>query len=144
MDKSRQQRVVVGVDGSECAQEALAWALRYAADVGGHVTAVTAWHYAPLTSASGGVAPHTPDPRIAAESQLAAAIEKAEVDASQIDREVVHGHPAGVLIDRSRDADLLVVGHRGHGGFSEMLLGSVSTHCVHHAQCPVVVVRTQA
>ena len=55
--------------------------------------------------------------------------------------QVVYGPAASVLIDNSKDADLLVVGTRGHGGFTGMLLGSVSMHCVHHAACPVVIVR---
>jgi nucleotide-binding universal stress UspA family protein len=46
-----------------------------------------------------------------------------------------------VLIDEADGADLLVVGSRGHGGFTEALLGSVSQHCVHHARCPVVIIR---
>src|SRR4051794_34629250 len=50
-------------------------------------------------------------------------------------------NPAKVLIERSKEADLLVVGYRGHGGFVGMLLGSVSQHLVGHAECPVVVVR---
>ena len=54
---------------------------------------------------------------------------------------VEQGNPAEVLIKRSKEADLLVVGSRGHGGFSGMLLGSVSHHLVAHAECPVVVVR---
>ena len=51
------------------------------------------------------------------------------------------GSPARVLLDASQGAELLVVGSRGHGGFTEALLGSVSQHCVHHATCPVVVIR---
>ena len=55
----------------------------------------------------------------------------------------VEGNAAQVLLDASDGADLLVVGSRGHGGFTEALLGSVSQHCVHHAHCPVVVIRGQ-
>jgi nucleotide-binding universal stress UspA family protein len=53
----------------------------------------------------------------------------------------VQGHPAQVLLDASARAELLVIGSRGHGGFVEALLGSVGQHCVHHATCPVVVIR---
>jgi nucleotide-binding universal stress UspA family protein len=54
---------------------------------------------------------------------------------------VVEGIAAQMLLDASAGADLLVVGSRGHGGFVEALLGSVGQHCVHHAKCPVVVIR---
>ncbi|MEU3985934.1 universal stress protein [Streptomyces sp. NPDC026672] len=55
--------------------------------------------------------------------------------------QVVEGHPAAALTEAAKDAELLVVGSRGHGAFTGMLLGSVSHHCVHHATCPVLVVR---
>lgn len=57
-------------------------------------------------------------------------------------RPILEGHPAQVLIEATRDADLLVVGSHGHGAFAGMLLGSVSQHRVQHAHCPVVVVRS--
>jgi nucleotide-binding universal stress UspA family protein len=59
----------------------------------------------------------------------------------EIRTHVVRGQPAEVLLNAAKDADLLVVGSRGRGGFKGLLLGSVSTQCVHHASCPVVVVR---
>jgi len=62
-------------------------------------------------------------------------------DHARIAEVVREGDPAQVLIDQADGADLLVVGSRGHGGFAEALLGSVSQHCVHHARCPVVILR---
>jgi len=56
---------------------------------------------------------------------------------------VAQGNAAQVLLDATQGADLLVVGCRGHSGFTGALLGSVSMHCVHHAHCPVVVIRGQ-
>ena len=58
-----------------------------------------------------------------------------------VDRRVVNGHPARVLVDASKDADLLVIGSRGHGEFVGMLIGSVGIHCAAHAHCPVLVHR---
>jgi nucleotide-binding universal stress UspA family protein len=61
-----------------------------------------------------------------------------------VDVRLQQGHPAQILIEQARGASLLVVGSRGHGAFTGMLLGSVSQHCVTHAPCPVVVVRPSA
>ena len=78
-----------------------------------------------------------------AEKVLADAISAAASAGSDVPvrARVAEGIPAQVLLDACEGAGLLVVGSRGHGGFAEALLGSVSQHCVHHAQCPVVVIR---
>jgi nucleotide-binding universal stress UspA family protein len=65
-------------------------------------------------------------------------------DNVEIERHIVEGVPAAVLVEESRGADLLVVGSRGRGGFAGLLLGSVSQQCAHHAHCPVVIVRASS
>jgi nucleotide-binding universal stress UspA family protein len=61
----------------------------------------------------------------------------------EVERVAELGYPPKVLVERSKSADLMVVGSRGRGGFAGTLLGSVSLHCVTHAGCPVVVVRAK-
>lgn len=134
-------RIVVGVDGSEPSKAALRWATRQAVLTGGVVEAVTAWQY-PAWYGAGPIAAGF-DFADNATKILTQAID----DAFGSDRpvgirpRVVYGHPASVLLDAAHGADLLVVGNRGHGGFTEALLGSVSQHVVQHAECPVVVIR---
>jgi len=146
-NQSKTERVVVGVDGSAASESALSWAAHYAMAVGGTIRAVLAWHYpAAVGRAPVGVAPPgvTAGVEQSRHEILDKAIEAALVDPASmaIERKIAYGHPAQVLIDESNDADLLVVGHRGHGGFTDMLVGSVSTHCVTHSHCPVTVVRS--
>ena len=139
------RRIVVGVDGSPSAGEALRWAVAQAQLTGDGVEAVIAWH---LPLMAGGYA--WPPVGVLASTDfgalagrvLASAITAAVPDASvPVTHVVAEGNPAQVLLDASAGADLLVVGSRGHGGFAEALLGSVSQHCVHYAQCPVVIIR---
>jgi nucleotide-binding universal stress UspA family protein len=135
--------IVVGVDGSPESVGALAWAARYGRACGGQIRALLAWHYpSAVGPAPPGVAPKSITDEVRAEmsEHLANAIAVAAPDA-QVEPQIGYGHPAQVLVDASREADLLVVGSRGHGAFTGMLVGSVSLHCVHHAFCPVVVVR---
>lgn len=140
------QLVVVGVDGSEESAAALKWAAAYAAATGARLRAVLAWHYpAAVGPAPVGVAPAavSDDVRASMAEALAKAI-AAAAPGADVEQQIGYGHPAEVLIGQSQEADLLVVGHRGHGKFTGMLVGSVSVHCVTHAHCPVVVVRTDA
>ncbi|MFE2432599.1 universal stress protein [Streptomyces sp. NPDC059373] len=134
-------RIVVGVDGSTSSEEALRWALRQARLLGGTVDAVIAWEF---PAAYGFAAlPVDTDVEAAAGAVLAEAVAKVAKDEPGVEiRESVSvGNAARALLDTARGAELLVVGNRGRGGFTEALLGSVSQHCVHHATCPVVVVR---
>jgi nucleotide-binding universal stress UspA family protein len=139
------QVVVVGIDGSPESVAALSWAGRYAAATGATVRAVRIWHF----PTAAGMPPQGKAPVEVTEeieehmrADLTDAIAKANLAPSvPVEIRTAYGHPAQVLIEESRRASLLVVGHRGHGGFTEMLTGSVAMHCVSHAACPVVVVR---
>jgi nucleotide-binding universal stress UspA family protein len=137
-------RIVVGVDGSPSSVQALRWALEQARLTGAPVCAVSAWAL-PASPTWLAVEEDADYWEEGARTVLDDAIKDATGDAEAlpVQREVVGGHPAKVLIDASTDAGLLVVGSRGHGGFTGLLLGSVSQHVVAHASCPVVVVHTE-
>lgn len=140
------RRIVVGVDGSPSSVAALRWAISEAELTGDTVEAVIAWQYS-VASGGYGWAPMTVetgiDLRAIAEKALTEAVDKAAGPDCQvtIERRVVEGYAPTVLVDASADADLLVVGSRGHGTFTDALIGSVSQNCAHHAKCPVVIVR---
>jgi nucleotide-binding universal stress UspA family protein len=140
-------QVVVGVDGSTESVAALKWAASYATATGGQVRAVMAWHY---PSAAGpapvGVAPESisDEVRHHMAETVSKAVADAELDSELVQVQVAYGHPAEVLVDRSAEADMLVVGSRGHSTFTAMLVGSVSLNCVTHAACPVPVVRSRS
>jgi nucleotide-binding universal stress UspA family protein len=138
-------RIVAGVDGSPASEAALNWAIDQARLTGASVDAVIAWHY-PAPMAGFGTAPigiYDPSPfRELAERTVAGAISRAGPDGDvKVRAQVAEGNAASVLLAAAQDADLLVVGSRGRGGFTGLLLGSVSQHCVHYATCPVVVIR---
>lgn len=142
----KKYRIVAGVDGSQPSVEALRWAVHQAELTGGTVDAVIAWQY-PVSAIGLGWAPAPgldgSDFAELAAKTLSDAVEEAgagsDVAVHQI---VLDGNPAQVLLDTAAGADLLVVGSRGHGGFTDALIGSVSQRCVHHAHCPVVVVHS--
>jgi nucleotide-binding universal stress UspA family protein len=135
-------RIVVGVDGSQSSLRALSWAARQAELTGATVEVITTWEW---PTSFGWAVSYTDgwDPRSDAEKVLDQAVKpvrQAHPDIP-IRSAVVEGHPAPVLVDASKGAELLVVGSRGHGEFAGMLLGSVSEHCVTNAHCPVLVHR---
>ena len=144
MEPEAGRRIVVGVDGSAPAKAALAWAVRQAQLTGAAVEAIIAWEY-PATY--GYSMPAAPEINYNFEEVAAEVVANAIAEACgqgepvKINSRVVEGNAAQALLDASAGAELLVVGSRGHGGFVEALLGSVGQHCVHHATCPVVVIR---
>jgi nucleotide-binding universal stress UspA family protein len=135
--------VVVGVDGSEESVAALRWAGEYAATVGATLRAILAWHYpAAVGPAPVGVAPQVISEEV--RQNMAATLAQAVATANPgvpVDQAIAYGHPVQVLVEASKEADLLVVGRRCHAAITGMLVGSVSIHCVTHAHCPVVVVQ---
>jgi nucleotide-binding universal stress UspA family protein len=141
------QVVVVGVDGSKESISALRWARRYAEATGATLRAVRAWHYpAGYGPAPVGKAPDLVSDEVKEQMKGELDTDIAQVfpeppPAGKVEARPAYGHPAEVLIDESRQASLLVVGHRGRSAFASTLLGSVSIHCVIGALCPVVVVR---
>jgi nucleotide-binding universal stress UspA family protein len=142
------RRILVGADGSEGSRRALAWAVDEAALHGAKVQAVEVWR----DPCGGDMSlefdmEHFREDRQVllgqAEERLASAA--AEAAARHPGLEVVPvllqgDDPARILCERSADADLLVVGSRGHGGFARLLLGSVSTTCAYHSKCPVAII----
>jgi nucleotide-binding universal stress UspA family protein len=143
----RGPRIVVGVDFSTGARAALLFALQDAARRGVPVEAVTAYRPPDYWMDFYALATYQPDqPRAVAIDRLRTFVAEVVPDGPQPPPDVrVHagmGVAADVLIFESHGADLLVVGSRGHGGFTSMLLGSVSMQCAMHASCPVTVVHS--
>jgi nucleotide-binding universal stress UspA family protein len=141
---SGQATIVVGVDGSDYSKDALRWAARQAELTGAAVDAITAWELPAFSGWAPADAEDLDFPRFA-EQTLAQTVDEVfgPDRPTWLRTRVVAGHAAQVLVDASAGADLLVVGSRGHGGFADALLGSVSTYCVHHAHCPVLVIRSR-
>ena len=138
--------ILVGHDGSECAQHALRWAGELARRSGLDLHVLRAWS---MTSAprpaswSPGYVPPMDDWAGAVYEELNKHVTAARLDPSvRVTCHVVHRSPAKGLIETAAGADLLVVGARGRGGFGGLLLGSVSDQVVHHAPCPVTVIRS--
>ncbi|MGY3316924.1 universal stress protein [Arthrobacter sp. TE12232] len=141
-EASDTRTIIVGVDGSEPSVEALRQAQRLAVPLSATVVALACWDYPPVYD--GYVAVGIDDFDVRAGEILAEAVAKAfGPDApANVETRLVQGHPRHVLIEESKTADMLVLGRRGHGGFGGLLLGSVSSACVAHAHCPVLIVHS--
>jgi nucleotide-binding universal stress UspA family protein len=137
-------RVVVGVDGSSGAQSALRWAIDEARHHHAELIVVHVWQVPYLGSP---YVPATPPDLALLEEEARQRLERmvADEDTSgvEVERRLVCGSASQTLIDLTTDADLVVVGARGHGGFVGLLLGSVSDQVARHAHCPVVIVPTE-
>jgi len=137
-------KIVAAVDGSASSMVALRWAIGQAELTDGSVEAVIAWQYPHATGGLGWTAiPISGDAdyeELAAKTLAEAVAHISPPPAVPVHETVVEGNPAQVIIAAANDADMLVVGKRGHGSFTDALIGSVSINCLHHATCPVVVV----
>jgi nucleotide-binding universal stress UspA family protein len=135
--------IVVGVDGSAGSDQAVRFAASEAAAHGATLRLVSAWEIPTSVLASGGVGV---DMYGSFEAEAREILRDAAALVAELDRTValqertVEGHAGNVLIKEADDADLVVLGRRGHGGLSEFLLGSVSHQVADHAKCPVVIV----
>ncbi|MET4225739.1 universal stress protein [Oerskovia enterophila] len=140
---TRAEIVLVGVDGSEPSLHALDWAAAYARQVGWPLHVVCSYSLPSFTAASldGGYAA-LDDTAIqeGAKAVLAEATQRAEAAGVRTTAAIATGDAAGVLVELSKDYSLVVVGTRGRGGFTERLLGTVSSALPAHSRCPTVVV----
>jgi nucleotide-binding universal stress UspA family protein len=132
-------RIVVGIDGSESSLDALRQGVRIAKALRASVEAVTSWRFGGYASVAGDFidsAQH--DAQVILRNASAAVLgPKIPNWFTSTARE---GYPERVLIEASKGAEMLVLGSRGHGGVSGVLLGSVSAKCAERASCPVLVV----
>ena len=144
--------IVVGVDASEAAQAALRFAAEEAKLRGAGLLAIHAWMYVPAPVAGdpglmampeGDVPGVLEAERESAERVLEQALQEAFPDGPSVELEsrLVEDDPTDALVAAAAQADLVVVGSRGRGDIASALLGSVSSHVVQHAPCPVVVVK---
>ncbi len=143
MSQQRQEvrPIVVGVDGSILSIAALRWAVEQARRTGADIHAVTGWEvpatiFIVPTYTEGDYAR---DARLVLDRAVAEVLE--EAPDVRIEKHLIQKRPALALTAAAEDAQLLVIGSHGRGELPGMHLGSVASYCVHHAPCPVVVVR---
>lgn len=135
-------RIAVGVDGSECGDDALLWAAAEAERCGAELLLVHGWTY-PYQPPRNGSTEARDDMKLDAMRMLEACSRRVKdlFPVLRVHSIISEQSPAKAIIDAGKEADLLVVGSRGHGGFAALLLGSVSRTVLQHSSVPVVVVR---
>jgi nucleotide-binding universal stress UspA family protein len=143
------ERLVVGLDGSPESLAALRWAIIEGRHRRADVEVVTCW-YPPLVAEASGYQisflttdEYSASARRALDAALAAIasdVDEAAAEGRSVTGRLLEGAPGPTLLTESKNATMVVVGRRGRGGLSRLLLGSVSRHVVDHAECPVVVV----
>ncbi len=136
-------RIVVGVDGSDEARRGLVWACSEAQAHAATVHVVHVWHY-PYGIVPAATTATRKELRAtfkrSAEEVLAKEAATARQTGAEVSSVLLEGSPADQLVRTAQPDDLLVVGSHGRGGFTGLLLGSVSQQCAHHARCPIVIV----
>lgn len=147
MDDTTRKPLLVGVDDSDCAREALRFAARLARDLALPLEVVTAWSMLTVPTPARddpGVVPPLAAWQERADELLARLVSEVLGDDAGLELRLtaVHGRPVTVLLEAAQGASHLVVGSRGRGGFAGLLLGSTSEQLVRHAPCPVTVVRS--
>jgi nucleotide-binding universal stress UspA family protein len=140
MNGSEMRSIVVGVDGSPDADHALNWAIEEAKRRSAPMLLVHGVEIGAAAASPYGSGLVLEQLEEVGRDVLDKALAYVRAQGVHAEGRMEVGSSAHALIEASCDADLLVVGSRGHGGFAGLLLGSVSTACVHHARCPVVVV----
>jgi nucleotide-binding universal stress UspA family protein len=135
-------RIVVGLDGSPASLEALTWAVRQAVLTGSKLEVIMTWEW-PSSYGWAVPVPEDFDPESETQRSLDTIVAGVRADhhGLVVDARVLSGHPAPILVEASKGADVLVVGNRGHGEFLGMVLGSVSAYCATNAHCPVLIHR---
>ena len=142
--------IVVGVDGSSGSRAALEYALDDAVRRSARVRVVFAFEEPEYWAVADGMSAPAPlgEATVGLEKATQQMVDEVRAQRPElvgvpVDVQALIGHPAKVLVEQSRDADLLVLGHRGRGEFASAVLGSVGLQCVLHAHGPVTIVRSR-
>lgn len=133
-------RIIVGLDGSDSSIDALRRGATLSKALGVPLQSVTTWDWPMILGAFASPEAWSPETDAKQIAETAVAFAFPHGKPSDFSSTTLQGSPAGVLIDESKNAGMLVLGSRGHGGFAGLLLGSVSAACAEHAHCPVLVV----